>query len=85
VTVTPSDTSKGNDIRNAAIAALKTKLGTEPKNVADHIMLCLPPGTGGWIAYGELNNQDFFWCCVLTVLLKGFCAVHIPFDFVSTS
>ncbi|KAL3909499.1 MAG: hypothetical protein SGILL_008065, partial [Bacillariaceae sp.] len=64
VTVTAGDTSKGSDIRNAAVAALKKKLGNiDPKNVVDHVMICLPPGTGNWIAYVYNNN----WCLKLSV------------------
>jgi len=55
-------------VRNAVTSALNNQLGQNPcNNIADHVMLCLPPGTSGsWIAYAYINscisvyNDD--WC-----------------------
>lgn len=44
-------------IRNAVTAQLATDFGTSAGNVADYVMLCLPPGTqGSWIAYAYVNS-----------------------------
>ena len=71
ITTTISQNVNGvNDgtVRNAVLSALNTQLGEDPcDDIADHVMLCLPPGTnGGWIAYAYINscvsvyNDD--WC-----------------------
>lgn len=56
----PSTTVNGVDngnIRNAVTNQLQSDFGTSSSNVADYVMLCLPPGTnGGWIAYAYINS-----------------------------
>jgi hypothetical protein len=51
------------EITNAAALSLGVKL----EAVADHVMVCMPPGTdGGWIAYGYFNSYltvyNDEWC-----------------------
>jgi hypothetical protein len=53
-------------IRIAAVDEATANLGTLT-NVADHVMVCLPPGTtGGWIAYAFINHwlsvYNDIWC-----------------------
>lgn len=44
-------------IRNAVTTQLSVDFDTSASNVADYVMLCLPPGTsGGWIAYAYINH-----------------------------
>ena len=55
-----------SDIRTAAVDEATANLGTLT-NVADHVMVCLPPGTtGGWIAYAYINHwlsvYNDNWC-----------------------
>ena len=46
-----------SEIRSAAISAATDLLGDEPKNIADYVMVAIPPGTqGDWIAYAYLNS-----------------------------
>ena len=56
----PTTTVNGVDdgtIRNAVTSKLQSDFGTSASNVADYVMLCLPPGTnGGWIAYAYINS-----------------------------
>jgi hypothetical protein len=55
-------------IRNAATTALATKFGvSSASQIADYVMLCIPPGTSGsWIAYAYINS----W---LSVYNNGWC------------
>jgi hypothetical protein len=52
-------------IRNAARDEATAQLGTLT-DIADHVIICLPPGTGDWLAYAYVNhwlsvyNDD--WC-----------------------
>ena len=54
-------------VRNAVLAQATAELGAHPRLLADHVMLCLPPGTaGGWIAYAYANSwmsaYNDKWC-----------------------
>jgi hypothetical protein len=51
------------EITNAA----STTLGVKLDSVADHVMVCLPPGTAGtWVSYGYYNSflsvYNDNWC-----------------------
>ena len=53
-------------IVSAAINKAAAELGTLT-NIADHVMVCIPPGTtGGWIAYAYVNHwlsvYNNAWC-----------------------
>ena len=53
-------------IKTAAVNEASKQLGTLT-NIADHVMLCLPPGTsGGWLAYAYINHwlsvYNDNWC-----------------------
>jgi hypothetical protein len=53
-------------IRDAMVNQATADLGTLT-NIADYVMLCLPPGTsGGWIAYAYINYwmsvYNDVWC-----------------------
>jgi hypothetical protein len=44
-------------IRDAMVRAAVEDLGSSLQNIADFVMLCLPPGTAGiWIAYAFVNH-----------------------------
>lgn len=48
-----------NDVRRAAVAKVLAFYRVSSLNqLADHVMLCIPPGTtpNGWIAYGYTNS-----------------------------
>lgn len=71
VTITESVADSNSDIiRDAMIAKAKSNLGvTDLRRVADHIMLCIPPGTSSgssWIAYSYVNSwlsvYNDSWC-----------------------
>ena len=42
-------------IRNAARDEATAQLGTLT-DIADHVIICLPPGTGDWLAYAYVNH-----------------------------
>lgn len=56
----PNDVNgaNGNTIRRAAVAKVLTDFKVPDLEVlADHIMVCIPPGTNNnWIAYGYVNS-----------------------------
>ena len=64
-----------NPIAWAAVNKAATELGTSSlKNIANHVIVCMPPGTvGDWIAYAYVNhwlsvyNDD--WCGYPTGLM----------------
>ena len=51
-----------------ARSTVTAALGTDPKNLANHVIFCLPPGTlgGRWIAYAAINYwqsaYNDLWC-----------------------
>jgi hypothetical protein len=48
-----NDGSLLSEVTNAAA----TSLGVKLDSVADHVMVCLPPGTdGNWVSYGYYNS-----------------------------
>ena len=55
-----------SDIVDAAIAKATKDLGQAPSMIANHVMFCIPPGTGNWIAYASVNHwQSAYndkWC-----------------------
>ena len=73
VTVQISNTVTGvadGTIRNAVNTQLTTTFGTA-SGLADHVALCLPPGTSGsWIAYAYINSWNSVynnqWCNYLS-------------------
>ena len=66
----PNTTVVGQDDTSILVAAVneaKAQLGDNLENIADHVMVCLPPGTkGGWIAYAYVNHwlsaYNDEWC-----------------------
>ena len=52
------------DVTNAAVASAASVMGN--LNQFDHVMVCVPPGTGSWVAWAYINhwlsvyNDD--WC-----------------------
>jgi len=67
ITVNFDDSSVTGNSHNTVRDAMLTELGTNPESKADHIVLCIPPGTGdSWVAYSYVNhwlsvyNDD--WC-----------------------
>jgi len=63
VTITNNVGSDNIPIREAAVDGATDNLGNLP---FDHVMVCIPPGTGSWVAYAYTNhwlsvyNDD--WC-----------------------
>ncbi|KAI2488977.1 Gametolysin peptidase M11 [Fragilaria crotonensis] len=65
-----------NPIAWAAVDKATAELGTLT-NFADHVMVCMPPGTsGGWIAYAYINHwlsvYNNAWCGYPSGLLHEF-------------
>ena len=65
-----------NPIAWAAVNKATAELGTLT-NFADHVMVCMPPGTsGGWIAYAYINHwlsvYNNAWCGYPSGLLHEF-------------
>jgi hypothetical protein len=54
------------NIVTAAITQATSDLGVAPSSLANHIMFCIPPGTGAWVAYASVNHwQSVYngdWC-----------------------
>jgi hypothetical protein len=65
-----------NPIAWAAVNKAQAELGTLT-NIANHVMVCMPPGTsGGWIAYAYINHWlsvfNDAWCGYPSGLLHEF-------------
>jgi len=57
VTVDASSTDGDSVMNNEINTALKTKFGVNnPREIANHVMYCLPAGTMSGIAYGNINH-----------------------------
>jgi hypothetical protein len=55
----PTTTVKNNArdvIFNAAIAQATLDFGKAPHLLANHVIVCIPPGTGDWISYSATNH-----------------------------
>ena len=71
VTVSTATTEGDGVMNNAIITELNTQFGvSNPTELADHVMHCLPPGTMGGIAYaylpGTLSVYSDTWCTSLS-------------------
>ena len=59
---------KAQTVVSAAVTVATAALKTHPKNLANHIIFCVPPGTvdGRWIAYASINSwlsaYNDLWC-----------------------
>jgi hypothetical protein len=69
VTLPTTFVSGKNDgtIRDAMVSKATFDLGVPLNSIADHVMLCLPPGTAGsWVAYSYVNHWlsvfNDVWC-----------------------
>ncbi|CAJ1954136.1 unnamed protein product [Cylindrotheca closterium] len=55
---------------NAVSTALRNEFGMTRKNIADHVMYCLPPGTFGGVGYAYVNEGlsifNDVWCTSVT-------------------
>jgi hypothetical protein len=65
----PNTIVTGSDnfvVSDAALAKATQDLGTSPNLLADHVMICIPPGTGTWLAAAPPNHWvSYFndnWC-----------------------
>ena len=61
-------------IISVALAAAQTTLGVHPKNIANHVVMCMPPLTGGsWLAFASINYwQSAYndkWCTYPSALM----------------
>lgn len=43
-------------VRNKVLNRLEEVFGDDLNSVFDHVMLCIPPGTGNWAAYAYING-----------------------------
>lgn len=69
-----SDFTSGSDLVTAAQATMKEKMGYATiSDLADKVIMCLPPGTGNWVASSGVNfwraqfNDE--WCLSLTATM----------------
>ncbi len=63
-----------NAVTNAAIAAAQSQFGVSSvTSLADHIMFCIPPGTGSWAGMSSVNSWRLVlndgWCGYLSALM----------------
>jgi hypothetical protein len=67
---TSPSTSHAATMREAIRVRLKDNFGTDASNLADHVMLCLPPGSMNGIAYAYINHwlsvYSDRWCNYLS-------------------
>jgi hypothetical protein len=57
ITNTVAGVNDNSVIRNAAINQAKADFGvTSLTSIYDHVMVCIPPGTGDWLAYAYVNS-----------------------------
>lgn len=73
VNMTANGTSL-NTIRDAAVAAVQSQFQTSSITwLADHIMFCIPPGTGAWAGVSSVNSWRLVlndqWCGYLSGLM----------------
>jgi hypothetical protein len=69
-----SDFKNGSALVSAAQAAMADNMGIEdPSTLGDKVIMCLPPGTGGWIASSGVNHWraqfNDEWCLSLTATM----------------
>ena len=66
---------KAQTVISTALATATTALGAHPKDIANYVVLCLPPGTNdpGWVAFAGINYwqsaYNDLWCQYPSVLL----------------
>ena len=72
-----------NPIAWAAVSKAEADLGVSLTSIADHVIVCIPPGTsGGWIAYAYIGywlsvfNDD--WCRYPSGLMHELGMCHDP-------
>jgi hypothetical protein len=75
-----------------ALSAAQTTLGVHPKDIANHVIMCLPPLTAGnWLAFASINywqsayNDD--WCTYPSALMHevGTSALSTPMPYLRRS
>jgi hypothetical protein len=69
-----SDFTSGAELVTAAQNTLKETLGIEDvSSLGDKVLMCLPPGTGGWVANSGVNHWraqfNNEWCLSLTATM----------------
>ena len=78
-----ADFKSGAELVTAAQEVMINSMGIEPSKLGDKVMMCLPPGTGGWIASSGVNHwrsqYNDEWCLSLTATM------HEMYVFVSRS
>jgi hypothetical protein len=84
VTVPSSSTDGDSVMNNDIVDALKTKFGvSNPNQIANHVMYCLPAGTMSGIAYANVNNWRSVysdnWCTYVSAQGKSSTRAFICF------
>jgi hypothetical protein len=68
-----ADFTTGSSLVTAAQNVMTDTMGIDPSTLGDKVMMCLPPGTGGWIASSGVNHwRSQFndeWCLSLTATM----------------
>lgn len=68
-----ADFTTGSSLVTAAQAVMTNTMLIDPSSLGDKVMMCLPPGTGGWIASSGVNHwRSQFndeWCLSLTATM----------------
>ena len=68
-----ADFTTGSSLVTAAQDVMTETMGIDPSTLGDKVMMCLPPGTGGWIASSGVNHwRSQFndeWCLSLTATM----------------
>jgi hypothetical protein len=68
-----ADFTTGSALVSAAQNVMIDTMGIEPSTLGDKVMMCLPPGTGGWIASSGVNHwrsqYNDEWCLSLTATM----------------
>lgn len=74
VTITNNVGSDNGLIRDAAVDAATADLGNLPSQF-DHVMVCIPPGSGSWLAYAYINSwlsvYNDNWCLPVSGQMHG--------------
>jgi hypothetical protein len=68
-----TDFTSGSALVSAAQDVMTGTMGIDPSSLGDKVLMCLPPGTGGWIASSGVNHwRSQFndeWCLSLTATM----------------
>ena len=81
---TIADFTTGSSLVSAAQDVMTNTMGIDPSSLGDKVMMCLPPGTGGWIASSGVNHwrsqYNDEWCLSLTATMHEMYVYNFLFD-----